>query len=160
MRRQLVLECAAAVALTLAAIVCLAPRAGAGDLLVTGAFARASASPLATNAAAYFTITNNGSTADRLTALETHVAAAAALHKTVAEGQVMKMEMLEALDIPQQSTITLKPGGMHVMLTGLKAPLKAGESFKLDLTFDKAGLVEVTVPVGGVADQVPPASGG
>jgi periplasmic copper chaperone A len=160
MRRDLVIECGAAIALTLAAIIGLASRAGAGDLTVTGAFARASASSMAATGAAYFTITNSGSTVDRLTGLATPAAAAASIHKTVADGDVMKMEMVETLDVPPQATITLKPGGMHVMLIGLKAPLKTGESFTLDLTFEKAGKLEIAVPVGGVADQVPVDSGG
>ena len=49
------------------------------------------------------------------------------------------------------SRFEMKPGGVHVMLMGLKAPLKEGESIVITLTFEKAGKLDVTVPVGGVA---------
>jgi hypothetical protein len=44
-------------------------------------------------------------------------------------------------------SVTLKPGGLHVMLTGLKQPLSEGQSFPLTLTFEKAGAIETTVKI-------------
>ena len=56
--------------------------------------------------------------------------------------------------MPANEPVTLKPGGMHIMLQGLNEPLQAGKSFPLTLTFEKAGTREVTVAV-----EKPAASG-
>ncbi len=148
---KLIIEFAAAIALTLTAILTLTTGVNASDLVVNGAFARASPTPVATTGAVYLTITTHE--ADRLTAIFTPAAATARLHESKDVNGVMKMEMLEALDIAPGQPATLKPGGMHIMLMGLKAPLKKGETIPLELTFEKAGTVQVLVPVGGVADQ-------
>ena len=148
---RLILEFAAAIALTLTAILTLTTGVNASDLVVNGAFARASPTPVATTGAVYLTITT--AQADRLIAIFTPAAAMAHLHESKDENGVMKMKMLEALDIAPGQPAILKPGGMHIMLMGLKAPLKKGETIPLELTFEKAGTVQVLVPVGGVADQ-------
>ena len=59
------------------------------------------------------------------------------------------MRQLDGIDLPPGSTIMLKPSGIHLML-GLKQPLKQGQTFPLTLTFQKAGVVDVTVEVGAV----------
>lgn len=148
---KLILEFAVAIALTLTAILTLTTGVNASDLVVNGAFARASPTPVATTGAVYLTITT--AEADRLIAIFTPAAAMAHLHESKDENGVMKMKMLEALDIAPGQPAILKPGGMHIMLMGLKAPLKKGETIPLELTFEKAGTVQVLVPVGGVADQ-------
>lgn len=148
---KLILEFAVAIALTLTAILTLTTGVNASDLVVNGAFARASPTPVATTGAVYLTITT--AQADRLIAIFTPAAAMAHLHESKDENGVMKMKMLEALDIAPGQPAILKPGGMHIMLMGLKAPLKKGETIPLELTFEKAGTVQVLVPVGGVADQ-------
>ena len=148
---KLILEFAVAIALTLTAILTLTTGVNASDLVVNGAFARASPTPVATTGAVYLTITT--AETDRLIAIFTPAAAMAHLHESKDENGVMKMKMLEALDIAPGQPAILKPGGMHIMLMGLKAPLKKGETIPLELTFEKAGTVQVLVPVGGVADQ-------
>lgn len=154
---RLILEFAAAIALTLTAILTLTTGVSASDLVVNNAFARASPTKAATTGAVYLTI--NTPEADRLTAIFTPAAAMAHLHESKDENGVMKMKMLEALDIAPGQPATLKPGGLHIMLMGLKAPLKKGETIPLELTFEKAGTVQVLVPVGGVADQAVGSSG-
>jgi len=54
---------------------------------------------------------------------------------------------VSAIDVKPRGQMMLKPGGLHVMLIGLKQPLKVGESFPLTLTFEKAGKLDVTVTV-------------
>jgi hypothetical protein len=71
-------------------------------------------------------------------------------------GMVMKMRPLAGLDIPAGQSVTLKPGGEHIMLMGLKGPLREGQSFPLTLTFEKAGAREVTVAVEKPAAAGPP----
>lgn len=98
--------------------------------------------------AAYMTIANKSSTADRLTGAASDVAAKLQIHEMAMVNGVMQMrELADGLPIPAGGSVVLKPGGYHVMLIGLKKPLTAGESFPLTLTFEKAGTISVTVPV-------------
>jgi copper(I)-binding protein len=63
----------------------------------------------------------------------------------------MKMEHVEALDIPADGMLEMKPGGYHIMLMGLTQPLKEGDEIEITLTFEKAGEVKLKAKVGGVA---------
>ncbi|WP_418318432.1 copper chaperone PCu(A)C [Piscinibacter sakaiensis] len=93
----------------------------------------------------YLSLRNTGSGADRLVSAKSPIAATVELHSMRMEGDVMRMRQLDAVDLPAGQTVELKPGGLHLMLTGLKGPLKAGAVFDLTLVFEKAG--SVTVPV-------------
>jgi copper(I)-binding protein len=131
------------------------PAVTAGDLEIAGAFSRATR-PNAPVGGAYFTITNTGAADDRLLAVSTPVAGTAEIHQMQMEGDVMKMnEVPESLVIPAGGKVTLKPGGFHVMLMELKAPLVEGQSIPVTLTFEKAGKVEIEVPVGSPAAKEP-----
>jgi copper(I)-binding protein len=113
---------------------------------VTHAWARAT-TPMAKTAAAYFTVTDGGA-ADRITGATTPVAETAELHRTTDDNGVMRMRPVEGgLAVPQGGSVTLSPGGYHLMLTGLKQPLKSGESFPVTLTFAHAAPVTVQVHV-------------
>lgn len=57
------------------------------------------------------------------------------------------MRPLAELEVPANSTVELKPGGTHVMVMGLKAPLTAGSTLDLDLKFEKSGERHVTAEV-------------
>lgn len=161
--RKPILEILTATALTLAAILALAPGVRASDIMVMGAFARASAVPTAKAATAYLTLMNHGAAPDRLLSIATDAAENARLHRTTEENGIAKMRPVEFLDLPAGSSVELKPGGLHVMMTGLKAPLVEGASITLRLTFEKAGEIEIQVPVGTVAaghDHLEGSSGG
>lgn len=97
--------------------------------------------------AAYFTITSHGKD-DRLVGASSPIARRAELHVSLMEGGVMKMRHLNAVEVKPGAPTAFEPGGRHVMLTGLKKPLKRGESFPLVLKFANAGSVEVQVKVG------------
>lgn len=130
----------------------------AGSIEVTHAWARATAATAKTGAA-YLTLVNKGTSDDRLVAVAGTVAAKAELHVTNAENGVMKMRPLAAVEVKAGGQAELKPGGMHIMLVGLAAPLKEGQQFPLTLTFEKAGTVEVTVTVekaGAMGDHAMP----
>ena len=127
-----------------ASLVASAALAQTNQLEVSNAWARATPGK-AENGAAYLTI--QSPTADRLLSLSSPVAKKAELHTMSMEGMVMKMRPLADLDIPAGQSITLKPGGQHVMLLGLDAPLREGQSFPLTLTFEKAGTRTVTVAI-------------
>lgn len=152
---RLTLQIAAAVALTIAAIFALVAAAHAADIVIEGAFARASATPMAKTGAAYFTIVNKGDAADRLIAAETDVAGMTMLHENRVVDGVASMVHVDSIDVPAQAQVKLEPKGLHVMMMDLKGPLKKGEQLRLTLTFDKAGEISIDVPVGGVAATGP-----
>jgi hypothetical protein len=114
------------------------------QLEVTNAWARATPAK-AENGVAFVTI--QSPTADRLLSAASPVAKKAELHSMEMAGMVMKMRPMAALDVPAGQPVTLKPGGEHIMLLGLNGPLREGQSFPLTLTFEKAGVREVTVAV-------------
>jgi len=126
-----------------------------GDLQVTNPWARATPGGAQT-AGAYVTILSP--TGDRLTAASTPAAQKAGLHSMTMDGNVMKMRDIDGIDLPAGQAVTLKPGGYHIMLTGLAQPLTAGQTFPLTLTFDKAGTREVTVTVQKVGSMGPAAA--
>ena len=149
--RRIVLEIIAAVSLTLAAAVTSVTGAHASDLMIMKAFARASTTPTAQTGAAYVSLMNHGKDGDTLTSVTAPVAAMAHLHKSELVDGVMKMTPVEALEVPAMGMLEMKPGGYHIMLMGLKQPLKKGEEIAITMHFEKAGDVTVQVPVGGVA---------
>jgi len=124
--------------------------AQAGDnakIVVQEPWARATPSG-AMSGAAYMTIDNKSTAADRLTGVASEVAAKVQVHEMKVVNGVMQMrELADGLAIPAGKSVTLKPGSYHVMLMGLKKPLVAGQSFPLTLTFAKAGTISVTVPI-------------
>ena len=120
-----------------------------GALTIGDTWARASAGP-AKAGAAYVTITNGGAEADRLIAAATPVAKKAAVHTQMMQGGIMKMRPVVAVEVNPGEPAVFMPGGLHVMLMGLKAPLVEGDTFPLTLTFEKSGAVEVRVRVLGV----------
>ena len=97
--------------------------------------------------AAYLRIVNAGADADRLTGVSSPVAARVELHSHEMRDGVMRMRRIEAVPVPGGAAVELKPGGRHVMLIGLTAPPKQGDTFLLTLTFEKAGTVTVPVAV-------------
>ena len=89
----------------------------------------------------------NGGAADRLVAAGADVSRSVELHEMKMEGDVMRMRQVDGIALQAGQTVELKPGGYHLMFVGLKAPLKAGDSFPLKLKFEKAGEVMVEVKI-------------
>jgi copper(I)-binding protein len=96
--------------------------------------------------AGYLKLANKGPV-DRLVSATSPVAGSVEIHSMSMEGDVMKMRQVDAIEIATGQTVELKPGGYHLMLMGLKAPLKVGDKFPLTLKFEKSGEVVVTVNV-------------
>lgn len=117
-----------------------------GDIRIIEPWARATAGT-ATAGAAYMTLNNTGATADRLTEASSPVAARTEIHTHIIEGDIMRMRAIEGVDLPPRETVEFQPGGLHVMLIGLKAALQEGESFPLTLNFAEAGAATVEVKV-------------
>jgi copper(I)-binding protein len=123
-----------------------------GDVTISNAWARATPGG-AQAAAAYVTL--QSASGDRLTGVATLEAQKAELHSMTMDGGVMRMRQVDGIDLPAGQAVILKPGGYHVMLTGLAKPLQEGQSFPLTLTFAKAGAREVSVPVQKVGSMGP-----
>ncbi|MCF2513558.1 copper chaperone PCu(A)C [Sphingomonas sp. G124] len=98
-------------------------------------------------AAVYVTIDNKSGSDDRLTGAFSDHAAMAMVHQNEFIDGVSKMRMAGEINIPAGETIEMTPGGTHVMLEGLRAPLKPGDRFDLVLRFKESGdkTVKVTV---------------
>jgi len=126
----------------------------AGALVIQHPWARATAAS-AKAGALYLTVTNTGTEADRLVGVSTAAAERCELHLSESNGNVMAMRMVESMDVPPGGTATFAPQGAHIMLMGLKAPLKKGAHFAATLHFDKAGAVAIEVAVQGIADLQP-----
>ncbi|AUH53709.1 hypothetical protein CXB49_19765 [Chromobacterium sp. ATCC 53434] len=96
----------------------------------------------------YLSLENQGKGADRLVSASTPRAASAELHTHVNDNGVMRMRKVEGgVEIAPGQTVKFAPGSYHVMLVGLKQPLKAGDRFPLTLNFEKAGSIVVDVVV-------------
>ncbi len=118
----------------------------APDIEVSDAWARATA-PGQSSGAIYATIANRGS-ADRLVGVAAS-AGTAMLHSSATVNGVSRMRMLSDLAIPANGQVALAPGGTHIMLTGLPAPLATGADLRLTLRFAQSG--SRTLPVAIVA---------
>jgi len=137
------------------ATVTSAAEVSVGDLRITSGFTRATL-PNAPVGGGYVTITNNGAAADRLVAAASPVAGVSQIHEMKMEGDLMKMnELPDGVEIPAGATVTLKPGGLHIMFMQLKEPLVEGTKIPLTLTFEKAGSVEVELSVESPAAKGP-----
>jgi len=109
--------------------------------------------------AGYLRLTNTGSAPDRLLNGSTDIANRIEVHEMAMDNGVMKMRALsDGLTLAPGQSVDLKPGGYHLMLMGLKQPLKEGASFSGTLKFEKAGEVPVTFNVLGMGAAAP--SGG
>lgn len=94
--------------------------------------------------AVFMLLRNKGGEADRLVGGRTDVAAVVEIHETVMRGEVMRMRMLpDGLEIPAEGEVLLEPGSYHVMLIGMMHDLKVGDTFALELQFEKSGTIEV-----------------
>jgi hypothetical protein len=109
--------------------------------------------------AGYMTITNKGTAADRVNCVSSDASAQCQIHTMTMENGVMKMRPVEGgLEILPGQTVTLKPGGLHIMLLDLKHPLEAGGTVKATLKFDHAGTVDVEYPVAAIGAPAPGAA--
>ena len=111
----------------------------------------------ATTAAIYLRIVNAGKDPDRLIGADVGAAQKAELHTATTVNGVMKMDAVPAMAIPAGATVMLSPAGNHIMLVGLKAPLKEGESFLVKLNFEKAGSETAVVKILAANALGPPA---
>jgi periplasmic copper chaperone A len=118
-----------------------------GALEIDHPWARATP-PTAPTGGGYLVVTNTGTTPDRLIVARSPAAEQVQVHEMKMDGAVMRMRELDhGLEIPAGGSVTLAPGGFHLMMIGLKGPLKEGTRVPLTLIFEKAGSIDVEVAV-------------
>lgn len=117
---------------------------GKSRIVVVDAWARAS---VIRTGAAYLTIENHGDKADRLIAVASPMARKAELHGQTIDGGIVRMRKVEAIEVNPGEPAVLRPGGLHIMLKGLVAPLKEGRTVRLVLTFERAGRVSMVAAI-------------
>src|ERR1700733_5535869 len=129
----------AALLAPLAAVPAWAADYDVGSIHIAAPWARATPKGASTGAG-YMTITNKGTAPDRVSCVSDDASAQCQIHSMTMEDGVMKMRPVEGgLEIKPGETVTLQPGGYHVMFVGLKHPLEQGQSVKATLKFDTAG---------------------
>lgn len=132
-----------------------ADKAAPKALTVVNAWARATPGG-AKVGAGYLEIVNRTTADDVLLSASAPVAGKTEIHEMKHDDGVMKMRALtDGLTIPAGKTVSLSPGGLHIMFLDLAAPLTAGQRFDLELTFKTAGKVSVPVSVGEIAAPKP-----
>jgi len=144
------------VATVFAGLLLVAPAyAQTPPVAVTGAWSRATP-PGAEVGAVYLTL--DSPAGDRLVSASSPVAARAQVHEMRMDGAVMQMrELTDGLPLPAHHAVVLSPGGLHIMLVGLKAPLKQGGTVPLHLVFQSAPPLDLMVPIAALgASAAPP----
>jgi periplasmic copper chaperone A len=128
-----------------------------GDIEIDHAWAPAATE--ASNSAAYMRLTDAGAKPDELVSASSPVAQQVQLHVFNVENGIYGMHPVNAIEVmPGAAATILRPGSAHVMLEGLKQPLKSGESFRLSLIFKNAGKVQIEVPVKSSQEAIAQAS--
>lgn len=120
----------------------------AGEIMIQDPYVRSS-TPTSKTGAAFMTVMNNTDSDDRLIAAASDVAGRVELHTHIEDANgVMTMTEIEGgIPVAAGETHILKRGGDHVMFMGLNGALEQGSEITVTLTFEKAGDIEVQIPV-------------
>jgi copper(I)-binding protein len=105
------------------------------------------APPNAPATGAFMVIKNNGDKDVKVLKADNPASKVTELHTHLNEGGVMKMRPVAAIDIKAKGEAVLQPGGLHVMLINMNAPLKEGDSVPITLTFDDGSSKKVDAKV-------------
>src|ERR1700758_3939566 len=131
------------------------PASAGDDIVIRQAWSRATPKG-AQVAGGYLTIENHGPSPDRLISAATPAATKIEIHEMMTLNGIMVMRPVEAgLTIPPGASVTLAPGGSHLMFIGINAPFSDGEHIAAALMFEKAGKIDVTFDVGSVGARGP-----
>jgi copper(I)-binding protein len=122
---------------------CAAP--GSGGVEVREAWIRPGAQ--GANGAVYFTIENHSSETQELIGAASDSADAVEIHESKMSGDVMEMHQLESVPLAPGAEVKFEPGGLHIMLIGLKKELKNGDEIGITLQFKNLEDRIVQVPV-------------
>ncbi|MDT7951558.1 MAG: copper chaperone PCu(A)C [Acetobacteraceae bacterium] len=133
-------------------------QAPAPQVQASNAWSRATPGGASTGAV-YLTLSSPAG--DTLTGVSSPLAKSASVHEMSMDGNVMRMRPVTGgLPLPAGQPVMLRPGGDHIMLEGLKAPLKQGQSVPLHLTFAKSAPVDATATVAAIGASAPGSAAG
>jgi len=107
------------------------------------------------NTAAFMVLENTGERDLALVRAESEASRVVELHDHLMVDGMMRMREVERIDLPAGARTELKPGGLHVMLIGLRSPLQEGQELAITLVFDDASRVEIHAPVRHPGDEMP-----
>lgn len=124
-----------------------------GDLAVQQPWTRAAGQ--GATGAGFLSVSNRGAAADRLLSASSPAARSMELHTMVRDGDVMRMRPVQAIEVPAGQTVTLRPGGLHLMLIGLSQELREGATVPVVLRFERAGEVRVDLSVQAAGAREP-----
>jgi copper(I)-binding protein len=96
---------------------------------------------------AFMSLTNTGKQPDRLVSATSPAAARVEIHISEMKDGIASMHKVDGVALPPGKTVMLKPGGYHVMLMGLKFPVRKGGKVPITLRFEKAGVITITAEV-------------
>ena len=122
-----------------------------GNITIDGAYTRATVQGQKV-AGGFMTISSVG-IADQLISGASPIADEIQLHTMSMDGNVMKMRQVNSIEVPSNSSVELKPGGLHLMFIGIKSPLIGGAAVPVKLKFAKAGEVEIKLSVNAMATE-------
>lgn len=144
------------VAMTLAGFLLSGAPAFAADIVADQPWSRATP-PGASTGAVYLTLTSKDG--DTLVGATSPASSGAGVHEMTMDGNIMQMrEVTGGLTLPPGQAVTLQPGGLHIMLTGLKTPLKRGQTVQLHLVFAKSPPLDIIAPIAGIGATAPAGS--
>lgn len=93
------------------------------------------------NGAIYMKMQNKSDASDRLIGAHTNVCTLTEIHRSFIKNQRMMMEpVANGIEVPAHGSAELKPGSYHLMLMGIKRTLSEGDSFAVQLEFEKSGI--------------------
>lgn len=118
----------------------------AAEITISDPYARA-VPPGQPNSAVFLSLTNPSMQDRALVSAESPAAETTELHTHINENGMMRMRRIDRIPLPAGETVTLKPGGLHIMLIGLKQTLEPGASVDLTLIYDDGGKMSVQAPV-------------
>lgn len=120
-------------------------------ITIQDAYARASRGP---SSAVFMTFKNDGKSETLLTAaVPTDICKYTELHTHIQEGDIFRMRKVDALEIPANGSLILKPGADHIMLMQLKKPLEEGQFIHVTLVFKNRPKMTIDVPVKSIASS-------
>ena len=132
---------------SLSVLALLAVSTGAwADVQATQAWSRFTA-PSVPTGVVFMQLNNTGTKADALVSVSSPVAKKAEIHNHINDKGVMRMRQVAKVDVPAGKSVSLQPGGFHVMLMGLKKPLKLNDSFPVTLKYQSGLTQKITATV-------------
>lgn len=110
--------------------------------------------PVVKTSAAFMQLQNSGQVEQFLVSAATPAAAAVELHMHTMDDGVMRMRRIPHVHLPPNETVSLQPGGLHIMLFDLVAPLNPGDRVPLTLTFEDGSSKEISAEVRSVKQMM------